>query len=144
LAHDRDEAGRKSVTRLSHQTRLRSRYRRRRPARAGRSIVARGIAKDKARIDQWLKDVAPSDTLRRRFHGNPAMWNEFVTAYGHELAQDPAAAAAAKLHALVRKQPVTLLYAARDRAHNNAVALKKWLERKSRARPRSLKAPDKT
>jgi uncharacterized protein YeaO (DUF488 family) len=104
----------------------------------------RGIAKDKARIDQWLKDVAPSDTLRRRFHGNPAMWNEFVTAYGHELAQDPAAAAAAKLRALVRKRPVTLLYAARNQAHNNAVALKTWLERKNRARPRSLKAPDKT
>jgi uncharacterized protein YeaO (DUF488 family) len=104
----------------------------------------RGLAKDKARIDQWLKDVAPSDALRRRFHGNPAMWNEFVTAYGRELAQEPAAAAAAKLRALVRKQRVTLLYAARDQAHNNAVALKKWLERKNRARSRSLKAPDKT
>jgi uncharacterized protein YeaO (DUF488 family) len=87
----------------------------------------RGIAKDKAHIDQWLKDVAPSNTLRRRFHGNPAMWNEFVAAYGRELTQEPASAAAAKLRALVRKQPVTLLYAARDQAHNNAVALKKLL-----------------
>jgi len=91
----------------------------------------RGIAKDKARIDQWLKDVAPSDTLRRRFHGNPAMWDEFVTAYGRELAQEPASAASAKLRALVRKQPITLLYAARDQAHNNAVALKKLLEEMS-------------
>jgi uncharacterized protein YeaO (DUF488 family) len=87
----------------------------------------RGIAKNKARINQWLKDVAPSNTLRRRFHGNPAMWNEFVAAYGRELTQEPASAAAAKLRALVRKQPVTLLYAARDQAHNNAVALKKLL-----------------
>ena len=104
----------------------------------------RGIAKDKAHIDQWLKDVAPSDTLRRRFHGNPAKWNEFVAAYGRELAQEPASTAAATLRALGRKQPVTLLYAARDESHNNAVALKQLLERKNRAEKRPLKAPGKT
>lgn len=88
----------------------------------------RGLAKEKAHIDQWLKDVAPSNTLRRRFHGNPARWSEFVAAYGQELAHEPASAAAATLRALVRKQPVTLLYAARDQTRNNAVALKKLLE----------------
>jgi len=88
----------------------------------------RGLAKNKAHIDQWLKDVAPSDTLRRRFHDSPAMWDEFVAAYSRELAHEPASATAAKLRALVRKQPVTLLYAARDQSHNNAVALKKLLE----------------
>jgi uncharacterized protein YeaO (DUF488 family) len=90
----------------------------------------RGLAKDKAHIDQWLKDVAPSDGLRKRFHGNPAKWNEFVGAYGRELAHEPAAAALAYLRALVSKQPVTLLYAARDEIHNNAVALKRLLGRK--------------
>jgi uncharacterized protein YeaO (DUF488 family) len=90
----------------------------------------RGIAKDKARIDQWLKDVAPSNALRRRFHGNPTLWDEFVAAYKRELAQEPALGAAETLRALGRKQPVTLLYAARDENHNNAVALKKLLERK--------------
>ena len=90
----------------------------------------RGLAKDKAHIDQWLKDIAPSDVLRKRFHGNPAKWNEFVGAYGSEIAREPAAAALAYLRALVRKQPVTLLYAARDEVHNNAVALKKLLGRK--------------
>ena len=90
----------------------------------------RGLAKEKAHIDQWLKDVAPSDTLRRRFHGNPAKWDEFVAAYDRELGQEPASAAAATLRALGRKQPVTLLYAARDQSHNNAVALKKLLEKK--------------
>jgi uncharacterized protein YeaO (DUF488 family) len=90
----------------------------------------RGLAKDKARVDEWLKDVAPSDALRKRFHGNPAGWAEFVTAYGHELAREPATAALAYLQALVRKQPVTLLYAARDEIHNNAVALKEFLGRK--------------
>jgi uncharacterized protein YeaO (DUF488 family) len=91
----------------------------------------RGLAKDKAGVDQWLKDVAPSDTLRRRFHGQPAKWDEFVAAYGRELAQEPALSALMTLRALVRKQPVTLLYAARDEAHNNAVALKKFLEAKN-------------
>lgn len=104
----------------------------------------RGIAKDKARIDQWLKDVAPSNALRRRFHGNPTMWDEFIAAYGRELAQEPALGAAATLRALGRKQRVTLLYAARDQNHNNAAALKKLLERKNRAQKRPLKAPDKT
>ena len=61
----------------------------------------RGIAKDKAHIDQWLKDVAPSDALRKRFHGDPEMWNEFVAAYGRELAQEPAATALANLRGSV-------------------------------------------
>jgi uncharacterized protein YeaO (DUF488 family) len=104
----------------------------------------RGIAKDKAHIDQWLKDVAPSDALRKRFHGNPEMWAEFVAAYGRELAREPAASAFAELRVLARKQPVTLIYAARDETHNNAVALRKLLTRKSRARKRPLKAPDRT
>jgi uncharacterized protein YeaO (DUF488 family) len=91
----------------------------------------RGLAKEKARIDLWLKDVAPSDALRRRFHGDPTKWHEFVAAYARELAQEPARGAAARLRARARKKPVTLLYAARDEAHNNAVALKEWLERES-------------
>jgi uncharacterized protein YeaO (DUF488 family) len=89
----------------------------------------RGLAKNKAHIDEWLKDVAPSDLLRKRFHGNPARWAEFVAAYGRELAREPGTAALAYLQALVRKQPVTLLYAARDEIHNNAAALKEFVER---------------
>ena len=87
----------------------------------------RGIKKENLPLAAWLKDVAPSNTLRRRFHGNPAMWDQFVTAYARELAQEPALGAAAKLRALARKQSITLLYAARDENHNNAVALKKLL-----------------
>ena len=89
----------------------------------------RGIARDKARIDFWLKDVAPSDALRKRFHGNPDDWDAFCAAYFAEL-EEPAAQAAAKdLLARLRKGPVTLLYAARDERRNNAVALRTWLER---------------
>jgi uncharacterized protein YeaO (DUF488 family) len=89
----------------------------------------RGIAKAKAHIDAWLKDVAPSDALRHRFHDHPAQWNEFIAAYGRELEQEPAKTAAATLREKARREPVTLLYAARDETHNNAVALKAWLDR---------------
>lgn len=89
----------------------------------------RGIARDRARIDLWLKDIAPSDALRKRFHGKPDDWEAFCAAYFAEL-EDLAAQAAAK-HLLdrLRKGPVTLLYAARDEHRNNAVALRAWLER---------------
>ena len=89
----------------------------------------RGIPKEKARIDLWLKDIAPSEALRRRFHGDPSKWQEFVAAYDAELRRDPASTAVASLREYLRSQPVTLLYAARDETHNNAVALKEWLER---------------
>jgi uncharacterized protein YeaO (DUF488 family) len=90
----------------------------------------RGVAKAKAHIDEWLKDVAPSDALRHRFHDHAEKWNEFVAAYGRELEQEPAKTAAAALRETARHEPVTLLYAARDERHNNAVALKQWLERR--------------
>ena len=89
----------------------------------------RGIAKEKARIDLWLKDIAPSEALRRRFHGEPSKWQEFVAAYDGELRREPASTAVASLREHLRNQPVTLLYAARNETHNNAVALKAWLER---------------
>ena len=88
----------------------------------------RGVAKAKAHIDLWLKDVAPSDALRHHFHDHPAKWDEFVAAYGRELAQEPAKSAAASLRQKLQTQSVTLLYAARDESHNNAVALKFLLE----------------
>ncbi|MGA8494718.1 MAG: DUF488 family protein [Xanthobacteraceae bacterium] len=89
----------------------------------------RGIAKKKAHIDLWLRDLSPSDVLRRLLHADPTKWNEFVKTYGRELKHEPARTALADLRKLPRSRPVTLLYAARDEAHNNAVALKRWLER---------------
>ena len=87
----------------------------------------RGIAKKKAHIDLWLRDLSPSDALRRLLHADPAKWDEFVRAYGRELKQEPARTALADLRKLPRSRPVTLLYAARDETHNNAVALKRLL-----------------
>lgn len=92
----------------------------------------RGIAKEKAKVDLWLKDVAPSDALRKRFHAKPERWDSFLAAYTAELAAAPASEAAKELRRHLRKGTVTLLYAARDEDHNNAVALKAWLTRKVR------------
>jgi len=88
----------------------------------------RGLSRERARIDLWLKEISPSDTLRRLFHGNPAGWEEFKTAYYAELDRPTAQAAVRSLHDLLTRGPVTLLFAARDEDRNNAVALKEWLE----------------
>jgi uncharacterized protein YeaO (DUF488 family) len=92
----------------------------------------RGIAKEKAEVDLWLKEIAPSDGLRKRFHAKPERWAEFLEAYFAELDSETAAEAAKELRRNIRLGTVTLLYAARDEAHNNAVALKAWLTRKKR------------
>jgi uncharacterized protein YeaO (DUF488 family) len=88
----------------------------------------RGIAKAKAKVDLWLKEIAPSDALRKRFHGHPEDWDEFRKAYAAELKQ--AGDAVKQLRGHLRTGTVTLLYAARDEEHNNAVALKQWLGRR--------------
>ncbi len=89
----------------------------------------RGLTKQKAAVDLWLKDIAPSDDLRRRFHGHQDAWKQFVAAYRRELAREPAKTAAATLHEHAKHGAVTLLYGSRDEEHNNAIALKDWLER---------------
>ena len=88
----------------------------------------RGLSRERAKIDLWLKDIAPSDALRRRFHGDPSAWGNFKTAYYDELQQAPAQSAVHALLDRLTRGPVTLLFAARDETHNNAVALKEWLE----------------
>ena len=86
------------------------------------------LQRKKARIDLWLKDLAPSDALRRRVHGDPKQWENFVIEYRHELAREPALSAVANLRDRARNGPVTLLYAARNETRNNAVALRDWLQ----------------
>jgi uncharacterized protein YeaO (DUF488 family) len=89
----------------------------------------RGIAKEKAHIDLWLKEIAPSDALRHLLHGDPTKWDAFVATYRRELGKEPAKTAVTQLRAKFKRRRVTLIYAARDETHNNAVALKDWLER---------------
>jgi uncharacterized protein YeaO (DUF488 family) len=88
----------------------------------------RGLSRERAQIDLWLKEIAPSDALRRRFHGDPAGWEAFKTAYYAELEQPLAQPAVRDLLDRLRREPVTLLFAARDETRNNAVALQEWLE----------------
>jgi uncharacterized protein YeaO (DUF488 family) len=91
----------------------------------------RGISREWAQIALWLKDISPSSALRRRFHGDAAGWEEIKAAYYAELAQPPAQAAIGALRHALQREPVTLLFAARDEAGNNAVALRHWLERQA-------------
>lgn len=86
----------------------------------------RGVSKDSARIDLWLKEVAPSTELRKWFGHDPAKWAEFQKRYRRELDYRPDAVA--QLRDLTRHGVVTLVYAARDEEHNDAVALKAYLE----------------
>lgn len=81
----------------------------------------RGLSRRTAAVDEWLKDVAPSAQLRKWFGHDPKRWTEFRRRYRDEL--KGRGAALARLHELVAQGPVTLLYAARDSEHNNAVVL---------------------
>lgn len=88
-------------------------------------VWPRGIKKSALSDAIWLKNVAPSTALRRWFGHRPERWNEFRKRYWAEL--DHADEALKELRGLMRKGPVTLLYSARDTAHNQAVALSEYL-----------------
>jgi uncharacterized protein YeaO (DUF488 family) len=88
----------------------------------------RGMKKESLRLDAWLKDVAPSDALRRWFGHDPARWQEFRQRYTAELDARPAGWQ--PILEAARANNVTLLFSAHDRQHNNAVALKQYLEGK--------------
>lgn len=86
----------------------------------------RGMKKESLQVSEWLKEVAPSDDLRHWFGHDPAKWEEFCRRYNTELAANSEA-----WHSLLdtgRKQDITLLYSAHDNDHNNAMALKSFLE----------------
>lgn len=87
----------------------------------------RGLKKDAAKVDQWLKDLAPSDALRKWFGHEPAKWAEFRKRYFAELGGK--ADELAELRKLARKGAVMLLYGAKDEEHNNAVALQEYLRK---------------
>ena len=86
----------------------------------------RGVSKSAARIDLWLKEIAPSAALRKWFGLDPSKWTTFRDRYFRELDQNPKAVE--QLMAHVRRGTVTLVYGAKDQEHNDAVALKEYLE----------------
>lgn len=85
----------------------------------------RGLSKSRAAVDLWLREIAPSDALRKWFGHDPARWVEFRARYAKELADH--SDEVARLRALLSKGPVTVLYGAKDEAHNNALALVDYL-----------------
>ena len=92
----------------------------------------RGLRKDAAHLDAWLKEIAPSDELRRWFGHEPSKFPEFRERYQRELRGEAGRAALAELARRAARDTVTLVYAAHDETHNNAVVLARELERKGR------------
>ena len=92
-------------------------------------IWPRGMSKEKAGIDEWMKEIAPSAELRQWFCHRPELFEEFVQRYEEELSREPARALVERLKSLARERTVTLLYAAKDEQYNQAVVLKRYLER---------------
>ncbi|MEO8354011.1 MAG: DUF488 domain-containing protein [Chthoniobacteraceae bacterium] len=86
----------------------------------------RGVKKEDAALDGWLKEIAPSTALRKWFGHDPKKWAEFQRRYRAELEGNREAVR--PLLEAARKGPLTLVYGARDQEHNDAVVLKSWLE----------------
>ena len=91
----------------------------------------RGLSKERAALDLWLKDVAPSPELRRWFGHRPERWDEFRGRYRDELKSRPEEVA--RLRELAAAGPLTLVYAAHDEVHNSARVLEEVLDEGSRS-----------
>lgn len=90
-------------------------------------IWPRGISKNNAAIQDWLKDLAPSDNLRKWYGYDPEKWKKFRQRYRAELQAREKELVMRRLASLAKAQPVTLVYAARDTKRNNAVALRDFI-----------------
>lgn len=99
----------------------------------------RGISKEKLAPDAWIRELSPSDELRKWFGHDPSRWAEFQKRYRRELANPEARAALAELTRRAKSGPLTLLYAAKDEDHNNAIVIRglitQRLKRSTPARP---------
>lgn len=96
-----------------------------------------GITKERLRADGWLRDAAPSAELFDWFHRDTAKWDEFRRRYSAELDRNPVAWR--RILEIADRTDVTLLYRARDREHNGALALLEYLEHKRVARRRRVR-----
>jgi uncharacterized protein YeaO (DUF488 family) len=90
----------------------------------------RGLKKADAKIDEWLKEIAPSTELRKWFGHDPARWSEFRKRYKAEARQHPEELA--RLRTLAKKGPLTLVYSAHDESHNDAVVLRSLIVPKTK------------
>lgn len=89
----------------------------------------RGLSKQAARVDEWLRAIAPSNELRQWYHARPSQWPAFKKKYIQELNDPATMVVLERLYSLVRSHArVTLLFGSRNLEHNNAVVLKQLLE----------------
>ncbi len=113
---------------MTHALELKRAYEPAAPGDGRRVLVdrlwPRGVSKDEAHIDLWLKEVGPSTALRKWFGHDPVRWDEFRRRYDEELDGNPAVE---QLRQIIAQGPVTLVYGARDTEHNQAVALAQYL-----------------
>ena len=86
----------------------------------------RGLSKENAQVDLWIKEAAPSTELRKWFDHDPSKWEEFKLKYTGELNENPRAVS--QLQELIRKGPVTFVFASREERYNNSAALIEYLE----------------
>lgn len=91
----------------------------------------RGLTREEAAIDEWMKDLAPSDELRRWFGHKPEKWAGFRERYIGELSSPDKAGLLEKVARTARQSTVTMLYAAKDVEHNNAEVLREIILRKA-------------
>jgi len=89
-------------------------------------IWPRGVSKKDLQLDKWMKEIAPSDKLRKWFDHDPEKFEEFRRRYQQEL--DSNGERVRQLAEIARNQDLTLVYGAKDREHNHAVVLKEYLE----------------
>ncbi|SRR5579864_1854356 len=120
--------------RVSHELKIKRVYEKPEKNDGKRILVdrlwPRGLTKEKAKVDLWLKDIAPSTELRKWFGHDPRKWRSFRGRYQTELKHH--ADQLELLKSKAKKGPVTLIYGARDQEHNEAVVLKEFLERTSK------------
>lgn len=88
----------------------------------------RGLKKEAAHIQEWRKDLAPSDALRRWFKHDPAKWSEFRRRYRKELSRGNTMEDLRRLAGIAKRKRITLVYGAADEKHNQAVVLKELLD----------------
>ena len=88
-------------------------------------VWPRGVTRERARLDEWARELAPSDELRKWFDHVPERFSEFRSRYREELAAQPERLD--RLRRCAQNGPLTIVYAARDREHNNAVVLAEFL-----------------
>lgn len=100
-------------------------------------VWPRGVSKEKARLDEWRRDLAPSDALRTWFRHDSAKWAEFRGRYREELIREGKWADLQAVAERAKRQNVTLLFGAKDETHNQAVALLEMIRKTRTGRHRA-------